>query len=104
MAILHQLQGLQEVKAALPAESQKAAVLFFPAAGVTVPKASAAFDWPSGEEEIVLELLRFTEKVGVPLSVQNAELMCRSLVIRPRVLFGASGCFRFSPWHEQHKI
>jgi len=82
MAILHQLQGLQEVKAALPAESQKAAVLFFPAAGVTVPKASAAFDWPSGEEEIVLELLRFTEKVGVPLSVQNAELMCRSLVIR----------------------
>eukprot|EP00435_Cladocopium_sp_Y103_P034528 s2108_g8.t3 len=82
MAILHQLQGLPEVKAALPAESQKAAVLFFPAAGVTVPKAYAAFDWPSGEEEIVLELLRFTEKVGVPLSVQNAELMCRSLVIR----------------------
>ena len=83
LAILQQLQNLPEIKAVLPAaDSQKAAVLFFPAAGITVPKASAVFDWPSSEEEIVLELLRFTEKIGVPLSVQNAELMCRSLVIR----------------------
>ena len=82
MALLHQLRGLPEVKAALPTESHQAAVLFFPGNGVVVPKGSAILDWPSGEEEIVLELLRFTDKLGVPVSIQNAELICRSLAIR----------------------
>ncbi|CAK9010977.1 unnamed protein product [Durusdinium trenchii] len=84
-ALLHQLAGLPEIKGSLPPKnesSHRGAVLFFPAAGATVPKAFALFDWPTSEEEIVLELLRFTEKVAVPVSVQNAELMCRSLAIR----------------------
>ena len=83
-ALVHQL-ALPEVKAALPAKNEsdeRGAMLFFPGAGATVPKAFALFNWPTSEEEIVLELLRFTEKVAVPVSVQNAELMCRSLAIR----------------------
>ncbi|CAE7563813.1 unnamed protein product [Symbiodinium sp. CCMP2592] len=31
---------------------------------------------------MVLELMRFTEMVGVSLSVQSAELLCRSLAMR----------------------
>ncbi|OLP92992.1 hypothetical protein AK812_SmicGene25157 [Symbiodinium microadriaticum] len=88
------------VKAALPKEaSGQAAALLFPAhGGGTEPRAAAAFSWPTGrallraaaprrcsaprsapplsaslrgEEEMVLELMRFTEMVGVSLSVQS---------------------------------
>ena len=79
--LLHDLPLPPEAKAALPGNESKGAVLFFPATASAV-KAFAVFDWPAGEEEIVLELLRFTAMVGVPLSVQGAELMCRSLAIR----------------------
>ena len=81
--LLHDLPLQLSVKAALPAknESGKGAVLFFPATASAL-KAFAVFDWPAGEEEIVLALLRFTAMAGVPLSVPSAELMCRSLAIR----------------------
>ncbi|CAE7896352.1 PDIL2-2 [Symbiodinium necroappetens] len=64
------------------AEGGAAALLFPALGGGTEPKAAAAFAWPTGEEEMVLELMRFTEMVGVSLSVQSAELLCRSLAMQ----------------------
>jgi len=83
--LLHALPLPAQVKAALPSKEdsgQQAAALLFPAGGTQEPKAVAAFSWPTGEEEMVLELMRFTEMVGVSLSVQSAELLCRSLALR----------------------
>mmetsp|Transcript_20673 Transcript_20673/g.48270 ORF Transcript_20673/g.48270 Transcript_20673/m.48270 type:complete len:675 (+) Transcript_20673:60-2084(+) len=84
-SLLHQMQLPPQVMSALPARaesSEKAVAMLFPARGALEPKAVAAFSWPTGEEDVVLELMRFTEMVGVSLSVQSAELLCRSLAIR----------------------
>ncbi|CAE7690192.1 DNAJC10 [Symbiodinium pilosum] len=81
--LLHSLPAAQVVEAIPSKESsgEKAAALLFPAGG-TEPKAMATFSWPTGEEEIVMELMRFTEMVGVSLTVQSAELLCRSLAMQ----------------------
>eukprot|EP00931_Biecheleriopsis_adriatica_P009211 TRINITY_DN110293_c0_g1_i1.p1 TRINITY_DN110293_c0_g1~~TRINITY_DN110293_c0_g1_i1.p1 ORF type:complete len:701 (+),score=143.77 TRINITY_DN110293_c0_g1_i1:23-2125(+) len=84
-AVLHDMPLPPEVAAALPSRNesgQKGALLFFPARGSKAPAASALFEWPTGEEEIVLELLRLTEIAAPSLSAQSADLLCKSLAIR----------------------
>ncbi|CAE8654689.1 unnamed protein product, partial [Polarella glacialis] len=88
-ALLHELPESivsAEVKAALPRQNeadQKAAVLFFPAAGGSAaPKSAAVIEWPTDEDELVLQLLKLAEFAGPALSARSAELLCRSLGIR----------------------
>jgi len=87
-AALHGLPDSQlpsAVRAALPskdAATNKAAVIFFGAGSGSTPKASAVFPWPTGEDELVLELIRLAELAAPALSARSAELLCRSLAIR----------------------
>lgn len=88
-AALHKLPAEMlpvEVRSKLPSADQsaeQAAVFLFPAeGGATAPRAHAVFQWPTGEEELVLQLLSLAELVGPTLSARSAELLCRSLAIR----------------------
>eukprot|EP00933_Yihiella_yeosuensis_P031182 TRINITY_DN24732_c0_g2_i1.p1 TRINITY_DN24732_c0_g2~~TRINITY_DN24732_c0_g2_i1.p1 ORF type:complete len:709 (+),score=149.52 TRINITY_DN24732_c0_g2_i1:63-2189(+) len=75
----------EEVRKALPSKEQssnKAGLLFFPAGGAVEPAASAIFNWPAGEEEMVMHLMKFAELSAPVVSAQSADLLCRSLAIR----------------------
>jgi len=75
-----------EVLAALPnisMASSQAAILFFAAAGGPgMPRASAIIPWPTGEDQLVLQLLRMAELAAPAVSARSAELLCRSLPIK----------------------
>mmetsp|Transcript_26927 Transcript_26927/g.47687 ORF Transcript_26927/g.47687 Transcript_26927/m.47687 type:complete len:713 (-) Transcript_26927:87-2225(-) len=87
-SMLHKLSGENlpdEVRAVLPPKGEsgsKAAVIFFPAGGVAVPRASSIVDWPTTEDELVLKLLDAAELSVPSLSARSADLLCRSLAVR----------------------
>eukprot|EP00929_Paragymnodinium_shiwhaense_P089739 TRINITY_DN49920_c0_g1_i1.p1 TRINITY_DN49920_c0_g1~~TRINITY_DN49920_c0_g1_i1.p1 ORF type:complete len:687 (-),score=132.09 TRINITY_DN49920_c0_g1_i1:356-2416(-) len=85
-AVLHDSGAVpDEVKAALPPKdrsSDKGAVILFPASGGATPKAAAVIPWPTGEDELVTQLLEFSRLAPPALSAQSAELLCHSLAVR----------------------
>jgi len=86
LAALHKLPDMPaEVLSALPPQNQSethGAMLFFSASSNPRPKSSAVFAWPTGEEELVLQLIGLAELAAPALSANSAELLCRSLAIR----------------------
>jgi hypothetical protein len=87
-SVLHGLLSTEldaDVRAALPPVDQasnKAAVVFLGKSPGDAPKASAVFDWPIGEEDLVMQILELAMLAAPALSPHSAELLCRSLAIK----------------------